>query len=92
VNPAPEVGLMLLEAAAPFSAQHRSRLWRYLARTLEIGARAGNRYVDAWSQPGALAAQINYYRAALRRSPKEAEAMLKPVQAPTRVTWGEKVR
>jgi hypothetical protein len=44
-----------------------------------------DRYVDAWSQPGALAAQINYYRAALRRSPKEAEAMLKPVQAPTRV-------
>jgi epoxide hydrolase 4 len=51
-----------------------------------------DRYVDAWSQPGALTAQINYYRASVRLSPKEAEARIKPVEAPTRVIWGEKDR
>ncbi|MFL5826774.1 MAG: alpha/beta fold hydrolase [Thermoleophilaceae bacterium] len=51
-----------------------------------------DRYVEAWSQPGALTGQINYYRAAVRQSPKESEARLKPVQAPTRVIWGEKDR
>ena len=30
------------------------------------------RYVQAWSQPGALTGMINYYRAALRRSPRAA--------------------
>ncbi len=29
-----------------------------------------DRYVDAWSQPGAAAAMINYYHAAVRESPK----------------------
>jgi epoxide hydrolase 4 len=51
-----------------------------------------DRYVEAWSQPGAVSAEINYYRAVLRRSPKEAHARLKPVQAPTRVIWGENDR
>ena len=32
------------------------------------------RYVEAWSQPGALTGMINYYRAALRRSPSKALA------------------
>ncbi|MFL5826775.1 MAG: alpha/beta fold hydrolase [Thermoleophilaceae bacterium] len=50
------------------------------------------RYVEAWEQPGALTGSINYYRAAFRRTPKQAEARLKPVQAPTRVIWGEKDR
>jgi pimeloyl-ACP methyl ester carboxylesterase len=51
-----------------------------------------DRYVDAWSQPGALTGQLNYYRAAVRVSSKVAEARIKPLQAPTRVIWGEKDR
>ena len=46
------------------------------------------RYVEAWSQPGALTGMINYYRAALRRSPRETLAQLRPIQAPTMVIWG----
>ncbi|HEY3828475.1 MAG TPA: alpha/beta hydrolase [Solirubrobacteraceae bacterium] len=47
------------------------------------------RYVEAWSQPGALSGMINYYRAALRTSPRTASSRLRPVQAPTLVIWGE---
>ena len=47
-------------------------------------------YVDAWSQPGAAAGMINYYRASVRQSQKEAAAKLRPVSAPTLVIWGER--
>lgn len=50
------------------------------------------RYVEAWSQPGALTGMINYYRAALRQSPGEAMVRLRPVEAPTLVIWGERDR
>src|SRR4051812_40390170 len=36
------------------------------------------RYVEAWSQPGAAAGMINYYRASVRQSQKEAAAKLRP--------------
>ena len=48
------------------------------------------RYVEAWSQPGAAAGMINYYRASVRQSQKEAAAKLRPVSAPTLVIWGER--
>jgi epoxide hydrolase 4 len=48
------------------------------------------RYVDAWSQPGAAAGMINYYRASVRQSQKEAAAKLRPISAPTLVIWGER--
>ena len=48
------------------------------------------RYVEAWSQDGAAAAMINYYRASVRRSQKEAAAKLRPLSAPTLVIWGER--
>ncbi|HEY2140527.1 MAG TPA: alpha/beta hydrolase [Solirubrobacteraceae bacterium] len=48
------------------------------------------RYVEAWSQPGALTGMINYYRAALRRSPRTTLAKMTPIQAPTLVIWGER--
>jgi pimeloyl-ACP methyl ester carboxylesterase len=48
------------------------------------------RYVEAWSQPGARTGMINYYRAALRRSPRKALANMRPIQAPTLVIWGER--
>jgi hypothetical protein len=33
-----------------------------------------DRYVEAWSQPGAATGMINYYRSSVRTSPKRAEA------------------
>ncbi|HEX3692932.1 MAG TPA: alpha/beta hydrolase [Solirubrobacteraceae bacterium] len=46
------------------------------------------RYVEAWSQPGALTGMINYYRAALRRSPRSAQGQLRRIECPTLVIWG----
>jgi pimeloyl-ACP methyl ester carboxylesterase len=48
------------------------------------------RYVEAWSQPGAATGMINYYRASVRQSQKEAAAKLRPISAPTLVIWGER--
>jgi pimeloyl-ACP methyl ester carboxylesterase len=47
-----------------------------------------DRYLEAWSRPGAVAASLNYYRALARRSPARTLAGLQPVQAPTLVIWG----
>jgi len=49
-----------------------------------------DRYVEAWSQPGAATAMINYYRSSVRQ--KDPEAQLRPVQAPTLVIWGQRDR
>ena len=51
-----------------------------------------NADVEAWSRPGALTGMINYYRAALRRSPKAALEGLRKIDAPTLVIWGERDR
>jgi epoxide hydrolase 4 len=48
------------------------------------------RYEEAWSQPGAAAGMINYYRASVRQSQKEAAARLRPISARTLVIWGER--
>jgi pimeloyl-ACP methyl ester carboxylesterase len=50
------------------------------------------RYVEALARPGALTAAINYYRALFRRDPLRTRAMIRPVEAPTLVIWGEKDR
>jgi pimeloyl-ACP methyl ester carboxylesterase len=42
------------------------------------------RYVEAWSQPGAATGMINSYRFAVRHSSGE----IRPVTAPTLVIWG----
>jgi len=47
------------------------------------------RYVEAWSQPGAATGMINYYRSSVRTPPKRAEAALRTIKAPTLVIWGE---
>ena len=47
------------------------------------------RYVEAWSQPGAATGMINYYRSSVRTPPKRAEAALRRIQAPTLVIWGQ---
>jgi pimeloyl-ACP methyl ester carboxylesterase len=48
-----------------------------------------DRYIEAWSQPGAAAGMINYYRSSVRTPPKQAEAALRPIKAPTLVIWGQ---
>ena len=35
---------------------------------------------------------INYYRGAVRQSPKQAKAALRPISAPTLVIWGQRDR
>ena len=51
-----------------------------------------DRYIQAWSQPGAATAMINYYRSSVRTPPKKAEAAISPVKAPTLVIWGQRDR
>jgi pimeloyl-ACP methyl ester carboxylesterase len=50
-----------------------------------------DRYVEAWSQPGAPTAMINYYRCSVR-PPKGAHPTLGPISAPTLAIWGERDR
>jgi len=49
------------------------------------------RYIEAIAQPGVLTATINYYRALLR-NPRETRALLRRVEAPVLVIWGERDR
>jgi epoxide hydrolase 4 len=75
----------------------RARRWWFFRYGFEHDARPGaftrqdiERYVEAWSQPGATTAMINYYRALFRQTPSRAEARIRPVEAPTLVIWGER--
>ncbi|MBV9819539.1 MAG: alpha/beta hydrolase [Solirubrobacterales bacterium] len=67
--------------------------WAPLRRSLTRDSAPGafsttdvGRYVDAWAQPGALTAMLDYYRAAMRA--RAGRPPLAPVQAPTLVVWG----
>ncbi len=73
--------------------------WRALRHGFEHDARPGAFtpediacYVEAWSQPGAATAMINYYRAYLRHPPSRRDGAMRPIQAPTLVIWGERDR
>ena len=72
----------------------RARNWRFFKRFLR-DARPQNtpeeldRYVDAWSQPGAATAMIDYYRAAVRLGSTQE---VRPISAPTLVIWGQRDR
>jgi pimeloyl-ACP methyl ester carboxylesterase len=73
--------------------------WRGLRYGFEHDARPGaftpqdiDRYREAWSQPGAATATINYYRASMRRPPGREGRGLTPITAPTLVIWGERDR
>jgi pimeloyl-ACP methyl ester carboxylesterase len=71
------------------------RFYRHFLRDARQGAFTPQdieRYIEAWSQPGAASGMINYYRSSVRQSPKRAEAELRPIQAPTLVIWGERDR
>ncbi len=50
------------------------------------------RHVEAISQPGALTAMINYYRAAARRSLPGRAHRIEPIAVPTLLIWGEQDR
>ena len=40
----------------------------------------------------AATGMINYYRSSVRTPPKQAEAALRPIKAPTLVIWGQRDR
>jgi epoxide hydrolase 4 len=50
------------------------------------------RYVQAMARPGALTASINYYRAVVRQSPLRARRLLRRLDTPVLVIWGERDR
>ncbi len=62
------------------SLQRSSRPGTFSAEALE-------QYRAAWSQPGALTAMINWYRALFRARVKFSD---KTVRVPTRILWGER--
>src|SRR6187551_1613952 len=69
----------------------RRRNWRFFKRFLRDArpaytAEELDRYVQAWSQPGAAKAIIDYYRAAVRLGSKQE---VRTISAPTLVIWGE---
>jgi epoxide hydrolase 4 len=51
-----------------------------------------DRYVEAWSQPGALTAMIDYYRYSVFTPPWKAWNAIRTVTAPTLVIWGKRDR
>lgn len=48
------------------------------------------RYLESLRQPGALTAMLNYYRAAMRRSPRKVKREARRIETPTLVIWGER--
>jgi pimeloyl-ACP methyl ester carboxylesterase len=74
----------------------RARGWWYLRHLLRdagpgaLTAQDIDRYVEAWSRPGADTGMINYYRASVRTPPKRAQAQIRPISAPTLVIWGQR--
>jgi pimeloyl-ACP methyl ester carboxylesterase len=75
----------------------RADNWRFFRRFLRDAqppytSEEMDRYVEAWSQPGAATGMVNYYRAAVRQSPKSPAAQIRPISAPTLVIWGERDR
>jgi len=51
-----------------------------------------DRYVEAWSQPGALTAMIDYYRYSVFTPPWQSWRSVRPISAPTLVIWGKQDR
>jgi epoxide hydrolase 4 len=78
----------------PESVVHADR-WHFFRHFLRDASPAYtpeemDRYIEAWSQPGAAAGMINYYRSSVRQ--KHAEEQIRPVSAPTLVIWGQRDR
>jgi pimeloyl-ACP methyl ester carboxylesterase len=63
--------------------------------TMHLGTFADGdieRYVEALARPGALTAALNYYRALFRQNPLKARALLRRIEVPVIVIWGERDR
>jgi epoxide hydrolase 4 len=74
----------------------RAKNWQFFRKFLRDAHPAYtqeemDRYVEAWSRPGAASGMINYYRAAVR-PPKGYKAEIRPISAPTLVIWGQRDR
>jgi pimeloyl-ACP methyl ester carboxylesterase len=70
------------------------RGFRRMRRAMKRSARSNAftpddwpKYEEAWAQPGALTAMINYYRALFRRS---EHSLRRRVEQPTLVLWGRR--
>ncbi|HEX4683185.1 MAG TPA: alpha/beta hydrolase [Gemmatimonadaceae bacterium] len=70
----------------------RAKGFRSLVNALRATSKPGtfsdvdiSRYRQAWSQPGAMTAMINYYRATLQR---RAPHVSPRIRVPTRIIWG----
>jgi pimeloyl-ACP methyl ester carboxylesterase len=60
-----------------------------LRRTGNFDSRELVEYVEAWRKPGALRGMTNYYRA-LRRHRRELRPLMRPIDVPTLLIWGER--
>ena len=80
-----------LVAARDFQALRRA-LRRQPTRPGAFTVQDIDRYVAAAAQPGAMRAAINYYRAALRPNPLAQVHLLRRVDTPTLIIWGERDR
>jgi pimeloyl-ACP methyl ester carboxylesterase len=47
-----------------------------------------DRYIEAFRQPGALTASLNYYRALMQGNPLSMQNDLRPINRPVLVLWG----
>jgi epoxide hydrolase 4 len=71
----------------------RARNWAATVKSLRKTSRPGTfpdadlvLYREAWSQPGAITAMLNWYRAALRKGPRLTQSSR--VTVPTLLLWG----
>lgn len=69
--------------------------WKRLASTLQESSNPGafsekelELYKEAWSQPGADTAMLNWYRALMQKKPDLSRS--EPITVPTRMIWGSK--
>ena len=76
-------------------ALSRAGNWRLLRRTLRKSSRPGTfpdadveRYVEAWSRPGALRGMIHWYRALIQRRNRRPRDTR--ISVPTLMIWGVK--
>jgi epoxide hydrolase 4 len=75
----------------------RARRFRFFQRFLRDARPAYtpqemDRYIEAWSQPGALTGMIDYYRYSVFTPPWRAWNAIRTVTAPTLVIWGGRDR
>jgi epoxide hydrolase 4 len=75
----------------------RARRFRFFQRFLRDASPAYtpaemDRYIEAWSQPGALTGMIDYYRHSVFESPIKAKKAIRTISAPTLVIWGKRDR